>query len=169
MIQRIFCIAVIPVVISLALVACSSPSEPTLTVQRPSPAVVPAAPTDVTERVARILGVGATEGNGATGLPPCPDDAPITTLSILNQDLAGSGEYAFDPNELTVKVGDCVEFTVTAETEFHTFTVEELGIDEVLNAGETITFEGFFQEPGEFRLICIPHQANGMVGTITVQ
>ena len=87
----------------------------------------------------------------------------------MNQDLGGSGVYAFSPKDLAFSVGDCVQFTITAETELHTFTVDDLGIDRSLDVGETITFTFTFDQPGVFKLVCIPHEANGMVGTITVQ
>ena len=103
--------------------------------------------------------------------PPfaCRDCPTALKVEVLNRDVGGSGVYAFDPKEFTFSVGDSVEFTVTAETEFHTFTVDELGIDEVVLGGETITFTYTFDEAGEFKLFCIPHQSLGMVGTITVR
>ncbi len=75
----------------------------------------------------------------------------------------------FDPADLTFDAGETVDFTFVGESVFHTFTVEELGIDVDVNGGETVSFEFTFDEPGTYTLICIPHQALGMVGTITVQ
>lgn len=104
------------------------------------------------------------------GRPFACQDCPATKkVEVLNRDVPGSGVYAFDPKEFTFSVGDSVEFTVMAETEFHTFTVDELGIDEAVLGGETVTFTYTFEEAGEFTLFCIPHQSLGMVGTITVQ
>ena len=100
---------------------------------------------------------------------PPPSGECVTSVEVTNKDVGGSGVYEFDPSELTFCAGDTVEFTVIAETEFHTFTVDELGIDEVLDAGETITFSFTFEDPGEYRLYCIPHGALGMEGTIRVQ
>ena len=71
--------------------------------------------------------------------------------------------------EARFSVGDCVEFTITAETEFHTFTVDGLPIDLAINKGETVKFAFTFDEPGGFNLVCIPHETLGMVGTITVR
>jgi plastocyanin len=75
----------------------------------------------------------------------------------------------FAPSDLTFNVGDTICFTVNAETEFHTFTVDALSIDVSLDPGTTESFNHTFGEAGSFELICIPHQALGMVGTITVQ
>ena len=67
--------------------------------------------------------MGPVAGNGGT---------PIT---VVNEDVGGSGAYAFNPAEINVSVGDTVTFTLTAETEFHTFTVEDLDIDQSAGGG----------------------------------
>ena len=89
-------------------------------------------------------------------------------VKVENQDPGGTGEYKFVPKDFTFEVGDTITFEMSGETEFHTFTVDELGIDEVVDGGEEVTFEVTFDRPGEFELICITHQAFGMTGTITV-
>ena len=60
-------------------------------------------------------------------------------------------------------------FAVTAETEFHTFNVDELGIDMSMDAGETIVFTFTFHKAGVYKLFCIPHESLGMVGEIVVR
>lgn len=92
-----------------------------------------------------------------------------TRITVTNQDPAGSGSYKFDPSELTFSVGEKVEFTITAESEFHTFTVDDLGIDVAIDGGDTETLTFTFDKPGEYELICIPHEVLGMIGTITVE
>ena len=89
-------------------------------------------------------------------------------VRVEAQDLAGSGAYRFSPDLLTCRVGQTVEFQITGETEFHTFTVDELGIDVAVPAGETVSFRFTFDNPGTFRLISIPHESDGMVATIIV-
>ena len=98
--------------------------------------------------------------------PPC--ETPLT-VRIGLQDPAGSGRHAFDPAELKFSVGDTVTFELSAETELHTFTVDELEIDEAADDGETVSFTFTFDEAGEYGLICIPHESEGMVGKITVE
>ena len=98
-----------------------------------------------------------------------PPDPEGTQVDIRLRDEAGSGNYLFDPGELTFKVGDSINFVIESETEFHTFSVEELGIDAASDAGEPVEFNFKFDRAGTFQLICIPHEAQGMVGTITVQ
>ena len=80
-----------------------------------------------------------------------------------------SGTYAFDPSELVFGVGETVTLKLTSEAEFHTFTVDELGIDVSVIAHEEATLTFTFQEAGRFELICIPHETLGMVGLITVR
>ena len=124
---------------------------------------------------------GGEESGGAPAAPPTPtvaaaapaaaQPAPSSggrVVRIDNQDKGGSGVYQFVPSELDFQVGDTVTFEITAETEFHTFTVDDLGIDVSLEAGETVTHTYTFDKAGVFKLLCIPHETFGMTGTITV-
>ena len=97
-----------------------------------------------------------------------PCETP-SSASVNLEDPGGSGRHAFDPAEFRFSVGETVTFELSAETELHTFTVDELAIDESLEGGETVFFEFTFDEAGEYSLICVPHEAEGMVGTIIVE
>ena len=126
---------------------------------------------------------GATPSSTST-LPPAPAPQSLTPTTfggqasgpsvsgtpvmVVNEDPAGSGAYKFNPAVLTFKRGDVAAFTLTAETEFHTFTVEELGIDESLDKGERLEFSYTFDKSGTFQLVCLVHIGQGMVGTVTV-
>ena len=90
-------------------------------------------------------------------------------VKVKNLDQGGSGEYKFVPSEYTFEVGETVTFEMSGETEFHTFTVDDLDIDESVDGGQTVTFTVKFDRAGTFKLICIPHEAFGMMGTITVK
>ena len=90
-------------------------------------------------------------------------------MRVTNRDAGGSGEYRFDPAELRFDLGQEVTFSLSGETEFHTFTVEELGIDVSLEAGEIVEYTYTFDKAGTFRLFCIPHEALGMMGEIVVE
>ena len=94
----------------------------------------------------------------------CGDGIVCVTLD----DPGGGGTYAFDPSDFVFRVGDTVTFDLSAETDFHTFTIDDLGIDVEVDGGTTQTLTFTFDKTGTFDLICIPHQAL-MVGTITVQ
>ena len=141
--RKLAALTLLAVFTSLALVACgSSDSDSTPT---PPPTAMPAPP--------------------PTATPAPPPDGTVVNL----QDPGGSGSYAFSPSEFRFSVGETVTFTLASETEFHTFTVDDLGIDQDVNAGETVELTFTFDTPGTFQLICIPHEVLGMVGTITVQ
>ena len=98
-----------------------------------------------------------------------PPDPEGTQVDVRLRDEAGSGAYLFDPGELTFSVGDSINFVIESETEFHTFTVEELEIDAAADAGESVEFNFKFDRAGTFQIVCIPHETQGMVGTITVR
>ena len=100
--------------------------------------------------------------------PPPPPASGGDVVSVVNQDQGGSGEYKFVPSDFTFSVGETVTFSMVGETEFHTFTVDDLGIDEAVDGGATVTFTVTFDKAGTFTLICLPHEALGMVGTVTV-
>ncbi len=95
------------------------------------------------------------------------DPAAGEVVKVINKDPGGSGKYEFSPSEITVNGGQKVTFELTSETEFHTFTVEDLDIDETLGSGETVKLEFTFDRAGEFELKCLAHPQ--MTGLITVQ
>lgn len=137
----------------LAIFACSG----TNTIQQPtaqpsSPPPPPPAPT------AESNASSGHASNGATG----EGKEFIVTL----EDLGGS--YAFSPTDMTFNVGDAITFVLTAQSEFHTFTVDDLEIDVSVDSGETVKHTIIFDQPGTFNLLCIPHELQGMVGTITI-
>ena len=92
-----------------------------------------------------------------------------TPVTVEMLDIGGSGEYKFVDSEFTFATGEKVTFTFTTETEYHSFTVDDLEIDFEVDAESTETFTFTFDTSGTFDLICVPHEAQGMVGTITVQ
>ena len=154
MVKRLTALILLAAVASLAVAACSSATAAEPTPQPPSPPPPPPAPTQI---------------GGPTVVIACaPHESDGEEFSVGLRDLAGSGEYAFDPAELTFNVGDTVNFTLTSDAEAHTFTVDRLEIDVSVGVGETLECSFTFDEPGTFDLICIPHELQGMVGTITV-
>ena len=114
----------------------------------------------------------STSGESATTDAATQVTVAGTSVTVTNRDLAGSGVYEFDPAELSFTLGETVNFTIIGETEYHTFTVDELGIDEEVDAsqnpGAEATFTYTFDQAGEFPLVCLVHELDGMVGTITV-
>lgn len=158
MVKRLLSLATLTAIVSLALVACGSPPPEPAATPTPisvSPAPPPAAP------VAALPTADPGQSSGGNG--------GGAQFEVSLQDPGGSGEYAFAPSEMTFSVGDTISFSLAAETEFHTFTVDDLGIDVSVDGETTETLSFTFAEAGTFELVCIPHEALGMVGTITVQ
>ena len=147
--------AILVATVAIAAIACGqpAPTDPSVTIiQRASPPIPAPAPTSV-----------PGEGGGA-------EEAIVGTPFTVNMiDNGGVGPMSYDPTDLTFAVGEGVNFTFIAEAAFHTFTVNDLDINVEVNAGETAGFDYVFQEPGTYSLTCVPHEALGMVGTITVQ
>jgi plastocyanin len=143
--------------LALALAACGGgdETEPAAAGMSPSPPPKAPAPTATATPVQTMEAEEGTSG--------------LKTVTVLNKDLGGSGAYEFDPKDLTFSVGETVVLEIVAETEFHTFTVDELEIDEAVDAGETVNYTHTFDTAGTYRLYCIVHEALGMEGTITVQ
>lgn len=114
-----------------------------------------------------------TEPAAATATTPAGGETPTNGggdgVAVMLEDPGGSGEYIFDPSEFTFSAGEAVTFNLTSETEYHTFTVDDLGIHVDVDADTTETLTHTFSESGTYELICIPHETLGMTGTITVQ
>lgn len=149
------------------LLACSSDTETPVPVSGTSPPPPPPAPVSLIEASAAVL-VQSAEASGRSAAVEGPQEGG-TPFDVGLEDPGDSGAYAFSPSEMTFKVGETVNFTLTSETEFHTFTVDDLDIDASVDEGQTIVISFTFDEAGTFDLICIPHLGNGMLGTITVQ
>jgi len=154
--RRLLPIAVVTSIVSIMLVACGGGAEPAPASSQPAsppppPAAAPAVP---------VAPSGSASTGSATG---------GTQLEVTLSDPAGSGAYSFNPDELKFSVGETVTLTLSAESEFHTFTVDDLGIDEQVDGGSSTTLNFTFDKAGTYDLICVPHEALGMVGTITVQ
>ena len=80
-----------------------------------------------------------------------------------------NSEYKFNPEQLTFTVGETVKLNLTSQSEFHSFTVDDLDIDMEVEAETTESITFTFDKPGTYDVICIPHESLGMVGTIVVQ
>ena len=143
-------------ILMLGVIACGQPvpePPPPTTAPRTSPP--PPQPAPTTPPAASASQSGQAAGGG-------------TPVSVAMQDIGGSGEYAYTPSEMSFSAGETVTFTLTSETEFHTFEVDDLDIYVEVDAGDTKTYTFTFDNPGTYELICTPHSAQGMIGTITV-
>jgi plastocyanin len=127
-----------------------------------------------------------------------PRSILLVVLSFVLVSCSGGGsgtnvtmtdDRRFDPNELTVSVGDTVTWTnESAESHTVTTTEEELpegaryfasgGADSEAQARDELqeglltegeTFEVTFDRPGTYAYVCIPHEDAGMTGSIVVE
>ncbi len=158
MLRRLIPLTVLMVFAAMAALACGGDEEQAPAAQRPSPPPPPAASAPAP----------APLPTAPTGAVPGPGAGPVTEVEVKLNDSGGRGPFSFGPADLAFDAGETVNFTFVGESAFHTFTVEELGIDVDVNAGESVSFDFTFEKAGTYELICIPHEALGMVGTITV-
>ena len=114
--------------------------------------------------------------------------APVATTHVVRMMQQGS-KYMFNPSELTIHVGDVVQFENVSggphNVEFNKDSIPA-GARDVLNramprkmgdlAGPfltqpnekySISFAG--APKGKYHFFCLPHRALGMVGVITVE
>ena len=153
-------LAILVGAVSMA-VACGGDGDETPTAGRASPPAPPPPPESLSQKIALLLDVVPTP----TTTTACPDRDPSVEATAKS---VSSGQFRFDPDAFIFNVGDVVTFELVAEAEFHTFTVDELGIDCGLDGGTTTVHTFTFDKAGTFPLICIPHESQGMVGAITV-
>ena len=88
------------------------------------------------------------------------DDSEADQVVTLNDFEFDKDSYSFDGGT-TVLVRNDDPFT-------HTFTVEELDIDEAVTPGSEILVE-IPDETGDFELICEPHEDQDMVADLSVE
>lgn len=92
-------------------------------------------------------------------------------------------QLRFDPDHLTIKVGDTVTWTTvgaiphtaTADPgkaqnpEEHVQLPEEADTWDSGNVAQGEEWSYTFEVPGDYTYFCIPHEAQGMIGTLTVE
>lgn len=159
MVKRLSFVGVLWIVLSVFCLACGGgadkPAQDKGHSSPPPPATsVPATQSDTKKDVSQPK---ASQGQGRI-------------VEVINGDVGGpTGKYEFVPSQITVSIGETVTFSLVAETEFHTFTVDDLGIDESIESGETANYTHTFDKAGTYKLVCLVHETNGMVGAITVR
>lgn len=80
-----------------------------------------------------------------------------------------SGNFFFAPNAITAEVGQEITINFANNSGTHTFAIDELGIDEFIVEGESLTFSADL-DPGTYSFYCSvgSHRELGMEGTLTV-
>lgn len=100
-------------------------------------------------------------------LPSIPEATP--SAKDAREIQLDTGNYYFKPSALKLKKGVTVTITVT-NAGIHTFTIDELGINEPLR-GSSTSFQVTPTKIGTFTFYCaVPgHRERGQVGTLVVE
>ena len=82
-----------------------------------------------------------------------------------------SFNFGYDPNTITVSAGDTVRITIDNIDFTHSFSVYELGVNEILYPKSISTVEFIAIKRGEFPIFCAieGHRISGMKGLLIVQ
>ncbi len=108
------------------------------------------------------------EAQPSTTARPSASSAPSGSPSAGATSMEADDFY-FDPNEITAQAGHAVTIKLkNTGAASHTFTIDELNVNETLAAGDekTITFTP--TEAGTLTFYCRFHRTQGMEGTIKV-
>jgi plastocyanin len=161
-----------------AVVSCAGGS------QSAQPAAAPAAPAApaaaVNPPAAPQVAPTATAAPAPTA-QPAPTNTPAPAVAATPTIVNMTDQYKFDPAALTIPKGTTVEWK-NGGTQPHTITFDPAkamnksnvalpaGVTPfdsgLINAGASYKYT--FAVAGDYKYICIPHEAMGMIGTIKV-
>jgi plastocyanin len=74
----------------------------------------------------------------------------------------------FDPANITIESGTTVTWVQSGDNPHTTTSYDGLWDSGIIRGGSGGTFSFTFDEPGTYEYFCIPHEALGMVGSVTV-
>jgi cytochrome c oxidase subunit II len=82
-----------------------------------------------------------------------------------------STSFEFDPEEITVTVGEDVAIVMSSDDVLHDFTIDEIDVHVAADRGETDEGGLRADEPGEYTYYCTiaGHREAGMEGTLLVE
>ena len=99
----------------------------------------------------------------APSLTNNPEEIEVITVKV------NSNPYLYEPNTYNLQVGKTYRFMIEGDAEFHTFTSTDLGINVNIFVETNESVDIVASKAGTFKLICIPHELQGMTGTIVIQ
>ncbi|WP_409276106.1 cupredoxin domain-containing protein [Neobacillus sp. SCS-31] len=110
-----------------------------------------------------VIALGSFNVFAETGVGTEPVDRENAITVELNDDY-------FNPKTITLPNGRATTVILKNNGQKeHTFTVQRLGIDTVVQAGTTKTITVKPNMPGTYDLICRYHSQQGMVGKVIVK
>lgn len=79
--------------------------------------------------------------------------------------------FAFDPDEITVSVGEDVAIVLSSDDLLHDFVIDEIDVHVAADRGETSEGGLRAETPGEYSYYCAVagHREAGMEGTLIVE
>lgn len=79
--------------------------------------------------------------------------------------------YGFSPKTITVKQGETVKIRLVSDDSPHTFTIDELEVNQEFTWGKDTELTFVASKKGTFQFYCaVPgHKEGGMVGTLIVE
>ena len=143
-------------VLVLTASACSSGGAEA-TSPSPSPSLSAAASPTARADCAKLAGLtGSVQDHGT---------AAVSGTSVQ----IDAGDFFFDPTCLTVSSAATVRVTVTnTGNALHNFTVEEQGIDQDVQIGESVTVKVKLPASGSLPFLCKYHSGSGMLGAFVL-
>ncbi len=109
---------------------------------------------------------GCAGGSGGDPSEQTPVDA--TGRSGATVAVGAGNGYQFDPPSIRVSAGTTVVWEWTGRGGQHNVVAEDGTFESELAVEEGHTFEHAFDEPGTYEYVCVPHQQQGMRGTVEV-
>ncbi|MEW6407354.1 MAG: cupredoxin domain-containing protein [Patescibacteria group bacterium] len=102
-------------------------------------------------------------GSGKLEKTAVSEEQKIITIIAKN--------YIFDPAQFEVKTGEKATLEITSQDADHTFTIDELDINQTIKAGEKATIEFTPQKTGEYIYYSntIEDKGKGMMGKLVVK
>ncbi|MFQ5876005.1 MAG: cupredoxin domain-containing protein [Dehalococcoidia bacterium] len=116
-----------------------------------------------------LIGIGTAACGGGYRAPK-PTATPTPAVTKPGEAVVIATYPAFHPSAITVVKGETIHLKITSTDRSHTFTIDELGINISVDAGQTVTKEIKVDKAGTFTFYCaVPgHRGAGMEGTLSV-
>jgi plastocyanin len=118
--------------------------------------------------IALIILIVITVGCGPTN----EKDHPIATPNADGIIEVSMRNYEYEPRRMAIDSGSNVSFRLTSTDTLHSFTVNELGINWMVERNQDPQVQVVsFETPGTYQIICVipGHKQSGMRGIIQVR
>lgn len=107
---------------------------------------------------------------GAALLHACGDDGSSPTRPEDGVVRLDAKTFRFSPHDILLRPGESAVFEITSRDVGHTFTIDDLGLNSEIPAGQTVTVELTATVEKTFTFYCaVPgHREQGMEGVVIV-